>query len=425
MASGEAPVLYPLCDNRLEPEDAEAMIGLIRSGAQLSMGPQTKLFEQEMGAFLQLGGGRAAAPLPVFVNSGSSANLLAVVAACHPDRVGRRWRRGDCILVPSLCWSTTVTPLLLMGLVPLLVDVEPDTLQMSLEHAAALIAQHGTRVSGIMLVHVLGGCVNMHELMALVEDHELVLIEDACEAMGNSFGGRRLGTWGHFGTFSTFYSHHMTSVEGGFVIARTDADAQCVIRMRAHGWTRNMDPDAAAAIHAPHRGDLPDTRFLFVDMGFNVRPTDICAALGRAQLRRLEAMNACRKANFAAFQECLRASGTDITTMTVIEGADVAPLALPLVFSHDADMEAIRDALTAAGIEHRPVISGNFARQPIMQCAADWIDCEDSFAEVPLSDHVNVDHVHYNGLYIGLHGRLLEPATVAQVVQRIVAAATE
>lgn len=417
---------YPLCDNRLEPEEVEAMVTLLRSGAQLSMGPQTKLFEQEMQAFLQLDA--ATCPVPVFVNSGSSANLLAVVAACHPERVGRRWRRGDYILVPALCWSTTVTPLLLMGLVPLLVDVVPETLQMCLRHAAALIERYtsreGCRVAGIMLVHVLGGCMNMHELMTMVERHDLLLIEDACEAMGNSFAGRRLGTWGHFGTFSTFYSHHMTSVEGGFVVARGHADAQCLVRMRAHGWTRNMDPEAAAAIHDKHAVKM-DPRFCFVDMGFNVRPTDLCATLGRAQLRRLDAMNACRKANFAAFQDCLSARGHGIATMELPWPADVAPLALPLLFSEFSEfgvdsLDEVRAALTAAGIEHRPIISGNFAHQPIMQAAAAWVDCGDAFVEVPDSEHFGANKVHHHGLYIGLHGRPVDYGTVLRIVDCLV-----
>jgi CDP-6-deoxy-D-xylo-4-hexulose-3-dehydrase len=168
---------FPLCDNKLGWEERGRAAELLLSGRQLSMGPETALLEAEFAAYM-------ACPRALFVNSGSSANQLAVVAAIHPLRK-TRLLHGDKVLVPALCWSTTVSPLVFQGLVPVFVDVCPRTLQMDTRHAAKL------------LVHVMGGCPDMDEVLALVDAYNLVFIEDACEAMGNTF--RRKG-WVHSAT---------------------------------------------------------------------------------------------------------------------------------------------------------------------------------------------------------------------------------
>ncbi len=375
---------FPLCDNKLGWEERGRAAELLLSGRQLSMGPETALLELEFAAYMS-------APHSLFVNSGSSANQLAVVAACHPLRTNRLLR-GDKVLVPALCWSTTVSPLVLQGLVPVFVDVCPSTLQMCVEHAAELVAADPA-IRGLMLVHVMGGCPDMDEVLGLVSSHGLVFIEDACEAMGNTFKGRKLGTFGDFGAFSSFYSHHMTSVEGGFLLTRTDDDHKRCVMLREHGWIRRLAPDVQQA-YADENPSL-DRRFLFADMGYNFRPTDITAVVGRVQLQKLDGFNANRRHNFVRMRARL-ADSPGVALPTVVDGAEVAFLALVIIVKEGA-LEVFKERLEALGVETRPVISGNFVRQP---CLTTW--------GVPLQDleqFVGAEIVHWHALYIGLHGQ--------------------
>jgi CDP-6-deoxy-D-xylo-4-hexulose-3-dehydrase len=374
---------FPLCCNNLPKEDLDVAIELMRSGDQLSMGPETAAFEKEFAAFMGV-------EESLFVNSGSSANLLAVVAAMHPDRpVGKRLCRGDRVGVPALCWSTTVAPLVTQGLTPVFVDVDPLTLQISLDH----LESKAKDLKGLMTVHVLGSCPDMDRLMAIVKDHSLVLIEDSCEAMGNKWKGRRLGTFGDFGTFSTFYSHHMTSIEGGFVLANDPGDRLRLRGMRAHGWIRHLPSDVRETYAESHK-DI-DPRFLFVDVGFNMRPLDLCAAIGRCQLRRLEETNGFRRANYEAIYNGLNGR-KGIRLPSPPGEAEVAYLALPLLFPPGVDLKRVQTALEETGVETRPIISGNFLRQPMMKR---WgVETENP------ATFEGAEAIHRHGIYVGLHG---------------------
>lgn len=398
--STASDTLFPLCDNKLAWEERGRAAELLLSGKQLSMGPECFALEHEFAAAV-------GASSALFVNSGSSANMLAVVAACHPSRP-KRLARGDKMLVPALCWSTTVAPLVFMGLQPVLVDVSPQTLQMDVDHARALV-QSDPGIRGLMLVHVMGGCPDMNAIMQLVTDHDLVFIEDACEAMGNSFSGKALGTWADFGTFSTFYSHHMTSVEGGFLVVRDDHDARRCVMLREHGWIRRL-PASEQARHVAAEPSV-DPRFLFADLGFNFRPTDITAVIGRVQLRKLPQFNAARKSNFLQMKKAL-ASVDDVRLPTMVWGADVAYLALVLLYDGDGDFTVFKNVLEHAGVETRPVISGNFARQP---CLHLW-----GVPQPEATAYPGAEAVHWKALYVGLHGRVWtdeECATLASIVK--------
>lgn len=379
--------MFPLCDNKLGWEERGRAAELLLSGRQLSMGPETALLEAEFAAYMSC-------TQALFVNSGSSANQLAVVAACHPLR-RVRLSRGDRVLVPALCWSTTVSPLVLQGLVPVFVDVSPSTLQMDLGHAAGLL-EGDDRIRGLMLVHVMGGCPDMEQVMGLVHKHGLVFIEDACEAMGNTFHGKRLGTFGDFGTFSTFYSHHMTSVEGGFLVVRDPEDATRCVMLREHGWVRRLPRDQQAT-HADRHPTL-DRRYLFADMGYNFRPTDITAVVGRVQLPKLDGFNACRRSNFERMQCRLAGAVAGIELPGVVPGAEVAFLALVLTVTDPRVLiDTFKQALEDQGVETRPVISGNFVRQP---CLATWGVPHQAPETLP-----GAELVHHRSVYVGLHGQ--------------------
>lgn len=384
------PQIFPLCDDNLLKSDTDAAVALIQSGRKLSMGKQTELLENEYGKFIK------SHQNPVFVNSGSSANLLAIVAAMHPNRC-TRWKRGDKIAVTALCWSTTISPLLTQGLVPVFIDVDPETLQIDLCDLEKKAIEHND-IRGIMLVHVLGSCPDMSRLMEIVHTNNWIFIEDTCEAMGNEWMGQKLGTFGDFGTFSTFYSHHMTSVEGGFILSKSESDYVNLVTMRAHGWTRNLPDKNRLELEESHK-DL-DPRFLFVNIGFNVRPLDICAAIGREQLKRIDEMNNIRKANMEAIRKFID-NDPRVRIPTHNEHASIAWLGIPIAYDlenggRNITITEIQKKLEAKGVETRPIISGNFLRQPVISLYMD---------EVPLP-HIlpGTEHVHSHMVYIGLHG---------------------
>jgi CDP-6-deoxy-D-xylo-4-hexulose-3-dehydrase len=328
------------------------------------MGSRVHEFEQ---AFAEWTGASHA----LMVNSGSSANLLAVEARMRGvRRDARRWRPGDEILVPALAWPTTVWPLVQLGLVPVFVDVEPRTLAIDLMSAEAAV---GPRTVGMFLIHVLGQAPDMERYLEFCSSHDLVLLEDACESLGAQSAGRHVGTFGEMGTFSTYFSHHINTIEGGLVITSDQEVIDDLSSMRSHGWVRQRSDQRSLALGAP----TFDDRFLFVTTGYNLRPTEINAAIGLVQLDRLPSMLASRA-------ELARTVATWIADIPWIRlvgsewlGRDaVLPqgwrshswMTLPFEVGASAPVEAPKAAalLEDAGIETRSVIAGNLARHPAM-----------------------------------------------------------
>jgi CDP-6-deoxy-D-xylo-4-hexulose-3-dehydrase len=230
-----------------------------------------------------------------------------VAAALDASRGAAALAAGDEVFVPAVCWSTSVAPLLQLGLAPVFVDVDPATFNISLPALEAACAAH-PRARGLMAVHVLGNSSPMGPLLALARERSLVLLEDTCESLGSRAvlpgGGRpgaMLGTFGAFGAFSFYFSHHITCGEGGMVVCQNEDDYNRLRRLRAHGWTRHLTN--RAEVEARH-ADI-DPRFCFVSVGYNVRPMEVQGAMLRVQLRKLEPFNACRRDNYARIEAAL------------------------------------------------------------------------------------------------------------------------
>jgi len=390
---------FPLCDDRLAVEDRMAAIELLATDAKLSMGPLVEKLEQKFAQFSDAG-------TCVFVNSGSSANLLMMNAL----RFHYKLEVGSKIFLPAVCWSTSVWPIVQLGFVPVFVDVDTETLQLDLRDLEKKAEAHPD-ARAVLTVHVLGGCCDMHQLVALCAKHNLLLCEDACEVMGNKFDGVALGTWGELGSFSTYYSHHMCTIEGGFVAARDASLRNVLVSMRAHGWTRGtaLKVDAANI----------DPRFLFVTPGFNLRNTELAAAIGLRQLQRLPEMNRSRVANMRALRLRLQALQQDAVLVSVPDdppsAAPVAWLSVPLLTASNVDTAKMKSLLAEMQVESRPIISGNFLRQPGMAP----VDGLKQRAE----DFPGAEHVHFHGLYVGLSVAPWSPGAVEQLCARLVNAA--
>ena len=213
------------------------------------------------------------------VNSGSSANLLATFAAGNPLRKNR-FKIGDEALIPSVCWPTSLWPLVQAGLKPKFVDVEVNSLNVNSEK---LISAITNKTKVILLIHVLGNSTNIEKILNIAKKKKIIVIEDTCESLGSKFKNKSLGTFGDFGTYSFYFSHQITSGEGGMIVCNNKNDYNLLYSMRAHGWSRGVDNQKL--IEKKYKN--LDPRFIFINSGFNLRPTDITAAIGNSQFKKL------------------------------------------------------------------------------------------------------------------------------------------
>jgi CDP-6-deoxy-D-xylo-4-hexulose-3-dehydrase len=344
----------------------------------------------------------------VMVNSGSSANLLALSVLTNPLR-RVHLRPGDKVAVPAVCWSTSLWPVIQTGLVPVLVDVDPGTLNLSIPSLQAALRQHDLKA--VLMVHVLGNSTELPALLEIVERHGLLLVEDTCESLGSTYDGRMLGTLGSFGTFSFYFSHHMTTIEGGMVLAETDEDYDLLKCLRAHGWSREQSNRAALENANSHI----DPRFLFVNVGYNLRPMEIQAAFGLEQLKRLDEMNRQRRANVqrirAAFARHPRWRG-QLQFPEATAQLDACWFGFPFLVDPalDLDYRKFTASLLRNGVDTRPIVSGNMALQPAVKHFG---------IELGMGPFTGAQAVHDRGLFIGCHARALPEDTITRLVDLI------
>ena len=343
------------------PEEIKAAKAILDSGF-LTMGENVALFET---AFAEWVGAEYA----MMVNSGSSANLLAVDVMLRRSRGVAPWRVGDEVLVPALAWSTTVWPLVQLGLVPVFCDVDPDTLALSLASAEAVI---GPRTRGMFLIHVQGLVPDMGPYLNFCKEHKLDLLEDSCETIGGHWQEQHAGTFGLIGTFSAFFSHHICTIEGGIVVTSDDSLVDDLRSMRAHGWSRDRSDRMVWSRKHPEIDD----RFLFVMPGYNVRPTEIQGAIGRVQLGKLDSMMNLRE-DFAKVisglvPQWLRVVGQDrLVACSELSRRSRRSrthswMSMMFMLEPDApiDLATLRGRLESSGVETRPIIAGNLTRHP-------------------------------------------------------------
>ena len=283
----------------------------------------------------------------VSCNSGSSANLLAVAALCNP-MTPDYMRPGDEVIVPALSWSTTVWPLVQHGLIPVFVDCD-DTFGMDANEVERAI---GPRTRGIMPVHIYGNAADMVSIDDIAAPLGLKVVEDCCEAMGSKLGGIEVGHFSHIATFSFYFSHHMTTLEGGICTTYDDELSELLRVLRSHGWTREMQgakPD--------HPGI--DPKFTFINQGYNLRLTEVAAAIGLVQLPKLAGFVEARRRNAHYW---LGIENEHLTFQK--ERGESSWFGFPVIVE---DAEHFKRYLHGHGIETRPIASGNMAEQPGMK----------------------------------------------------------
>lgn len=336
----------------------------------LTMGAKTREFEKAWAQYC----GRTQG---IMVNSGSSANLLMLGALIEIGRL----QPGDEVLVPAVAWSTSLFPIFQVGLVPVLVDVDPQTLCID-PHKAARAMSPKTRA--VLAVHLLGQPVDPKPF----EDLGLIVLEDACAAHGGALVGasglRPVGSLGLAAAFSFFFSHHITTIEGGIIVTDDAELADAMRSLRAHGWTRERSDKARWEAAYPEI----DPRFLFVSSGYNLRPTEVQAVFGLEQLKRLPAWVEQRRRNHAEW--CERVKGEGITVFPEAPGTQHAGFAFAMLT--EGPRAPLMRHLEAHKIETRPISGSNLARQPAFRFVKP--------VRVPEPMPVS-DAVHERGFFVG------------------------
>jgi CDP-6-deoxy-D-xylo-4-hexulose-3-dehydrase len=343
----------PLTVPTYHSEEVEAAIDSLLS-TWVTMGVKVKKFEE---AFAGYNGSKHA----VMVNSGSSANLLALSVLTNP-LVPNHIKKGSEIITPAVTWATTVYPIANVGCTPVLVDVDPRTFNIIPEEIEKAI---GTNTKAIVPVHLLGGPCQIDEIARIAEKNNLHLVEDACESTGAEFQGKKVGSFGDMGTFSFFLSHHISTIEGGMIVTDNDAFYEYLKAMRAFGWVRDLQDKNKLA----SENKAIDPRFLFITDGYNLRPTEIQGAFGIHQITKLDKFIEIRRRNAAYWSKELSKFSDMLILPEEPTGTKHVYFGYHLTVAPEApfNREQLVNHLESKLIETRPVMAGNMAEQPVMK----------------------------------------------------------
>ena len=370
---------FPLATSSWGKEEIDAMQRVIASG-MFTMGANVQAFERD---FAQYIGSQHC----VMVNSGSSANLLMVAALFYTKNPRLKLQRGDEVIVPAVSWSTTYYPLYQYGLKIKFVDIDLHTLNYDLDQLEQAVTDK-TRV--IMAVNLLGNPNDFERIQQIIGKRNIVLIEDNCESMGASYQGKKAGTFGVMGSFSSFFSHHISTMEGGLIVTDDEELHQILLSLRAHGWTRNLPK------HNLVCGDKSDDPFeeswRFVLPGYNVRPLEMEGAIGVEQVRKLPGLISARRENGKAFQAAM-ANHPDILIQKEIGESSWFGFSMVIRPGSKLTRPVLVKKLNEAGFECRPIVAGNFAKNEVVK----YFDSETPF---PLN---NASHIDTHGLFVGNH----------------------
>jgi CDP-6-deoxy-D-xylo-4-hexulose-3-dehydrase len=364
-----------------EDRTRAALADFVRTVDVFSMAEQCRRFEAGFAA-------RQGRRYAVFVANGSVANLLLIQALRNLGRL----RPGDRVGFSALTWPTNVMPLIQLGLTPVPLDCELATLNVS----PRVLAPRLGELAGVFLTNVLGFCDDLPGLRDACADAGVPLLEDNCESLGSRAGGELLGDFGLAATFSFFVGHHLSTVEGGMVVTDDEELHEQLVIGRAHGWDRNLDPDAQHRLRTASGVDDFYAQYTFHELASNFRPTEIAGFLGNAQLAYWEEIVGRRAANFDRFAAAA-ADNDDLHRYELAHMDVVSNFAMPVVCRDAEAARRYRERFRAAGVEIRPVIAGNVTRQPFYR------------RHVPEPARCpNADLVHEHGFYFGNNPDLTE-----------------
>jgi len=359
-----------LAHDTITRDDIENLSQWLLTNPRLTKGELTVEFENNWSAWQRCN-------RSLFVNSGSSANLIMAAALKYSGQL-----RNNRVIAPTVAWGTTIAPFLHLDFDVELCDCENKTFGMDIDHLKELIASHKPAV--LIVVHVLGCPNQMAEIVQLCEDNDIILLEDCCEAHGARYNGVKVGNFGEMSSFSFYYGHHMSTIEGGMVSFRSERFYELGAMLRSHGWIRDLTQARQEELVKQHNFSSFESLYFFLVPGFNVRSTDLNAFIGIEQLKTLDEKITRRHEIWNLYSRELRGCVRVQNPTNSI----VSPLAFGFI---SESRNNIVDALEKNNIECRPLICGGIHRHPFWQK-----ECE-----LP-----NADYLHDNGIYVPVHDKL-------------------
>ena len=379
--------LFPLKDSTFRNKDLIEGIKVILS-KNVTMSKVTEKFEKIFSKKIR-------SPYSLMVNSGSSANFLAFQCLINPYR-RKRLKKEDEVLIPSICWSTSLWPIIQCGLNPVFVDVDKENFNINLDDLKKKISK---KTKALMLVHTLGVSTNMDKLTKILKKNRIILVEDTCESIGAKYKNKFLGTFGDFSTFSFYFSHQISSVEGGMICCKNKEDENIIKSLRSHGWAKGLSNQKKIE----KKFKKINKNFLFINSGFNLRPTDIQAAIGLSQFNSLNSFVKIRKINRDKIIRSLMLDKRWKNQVSFVNNSkSIKPswfgLSMLLNKKYKNKKNQIFSKLDKLGIENRPIISGNFLKQPALR----KYNLKQKSEDFP-----NANFVHEHGLFVGLKHQIL------------------
>jgi CDP-6-deoxy-D-xylo-4-hexulose-3-dehydrase len=357
---------YLLAEQTISPAELAELAAWLTTNPWLTQGPLVREFETRWARWL---GTKHA----VLVNSGSSANLLMYYALLAGTNL-----RNRKVIVPAVSWATTVAPAIQLGFEPILCEADAATFGLDLDHLEKLLEEH--HPAAVILVHVLGVPNDMQAVMSLKDRFDFTLMEDCCAAHGSRFDGQKVGTFGELSSFSFYYGHHMSTIEGGIVCTSDAGLNDTLLQLRSHGWAKDLSAEKEAELVAHYQPIDFNRTFTFYLPGFNVRSTDLNAKIGLMQMDRLDAMIERRIENHRVYQQ--RIGTAPGFACQSNERAAISSISFGALCSSVPHRARVAAALREAGIETRPLGGGNMSRQPF------WRERYDTIP-LPMADRIH------------------------------------
>ena len=370
-------VPLPLAHSTWDSEELQALQDVIASGI-FTMGPKVAEFEKAFADYHK-------SKYCVMVNSGSSANFL-MIAALFFTKIGKSLKQGDEVIVPAVSWSTTYSPLYYHGLKLRFVDVDINSLNIDVDLVEAAITLN---TKAIFAVNLLGNSADYQKLIQICEKHNLILIEDNCESLGSENMGKRTGTFGLVSSCSAFFSHHISTMEGGLILTDDEEIYHILLSIRAHGWIRNLPPNN---LITKKSADPFFESFRFVLPGYNLRPLEMSGAVGIAQIKKLDNLIEKRRANYFLFKDSMKPF-TFIKLQEEIGSSSWFGFSMIIDESYGLSRNKLVEILIANNIECRPIVSGNIIKNEMIH-----------YFDYSIFGNLDVaDTIHNQGLFIGNH----------------------
>ena len=370
-------IKLPLAVSSWDEEEVDALKEVIK-GNSFTMGEKVKIFEEEFAKYHN-------SKFCIMVNSGSSANHLAISSLLFRQE-GPNLKPGDEVLVPAVSWSTTYSPLFYHGMKLRFVDIDMNTLNVDLDQLEFSITND---TKAIFSVNLLGNPNNFDRIQEIAKKNNLILIEDNCESLGAEYSGNKTGTFGDIGTCSGFFSHHISTMEGGMILTDEEEIYHILLALRAHGWTRNLPKKNKLTTKS---SDEFEESFKFILPGYNVRPLEMSGVLGQIQLKKLDNFVKQRRENALLFQE-LFSKFSYLKIQKEIGKSSWFGFSFIIDEKRGLKRKDFLNFLNKEGFESRPIVAGNILRNPMIKY----------YEHSVFSNLKNSDNLHFNGLFLGNH----------------------